>query len=55
MPFLREPSKGAAMKIVEADEHEVPVDETSRQIRAALSGELSGLYPSLAGAGDPVA
>jgi short-subunit dehydrogenase len=38
---------------VEADEHEVLVDEPARQVRAGLSGPLSVLYPSLATAGEP--
>jgi NAD(P)-dependent dehydrogenase (short-subunit alcohol dehydrogenase family) len=45
----------ATLDAVEADEYEVLADDTSRQIRAALSGSLSALYPSLANAADPVA
>jgi NAD(P)-dependent dehydrogenase (short-subunit alcohol dehydrogenase family) len=36
---------------VEAGQHEVLADEPARQVRAALSGPLSGLYPALADAG----
>ncbi|WP_255515956.1 hypothetical protein [Frigoribacterium sp. ACAM 257] len=33
---------------LEAGEHEVLADETSRQVRAALSAPLGALYPQLA-------
>jgi NAD(P)-dependent dehydrogenase (short-subunit alcohol dehydrogenase family) len=38
----------AVLAAVEAGEHEVLVDEPARQVRAGLSGPLSGLYPALA-------
>jgi NAD(P)-dependent dehydrogenase (short-subunit alcohol dehydrogenase family) len=38
----------ATLDAVEAGEAEVLADETTRWVRAALSGELSALYPSLA-------
>jgi NAD(P)-dependent dehydrogenase (short-subunit alcohol dehydrogenase family) len=37
----------ATLDAVQAGEHEVLADDLSRQVRAALSGPLSGLYPSL--------
>jgi NAD(P)-dependent dehydrogenase (short-subunit alcohol dehydrogenase family) len=37
-----------ALDAVEAGQPEVLADETTRQVRAALSGPLAGLYPSLA-------
>jgi NAD(P)-dependent dehydrogenase (short-subunit alcohol dehydrogenase family) len=37
----------AVLDGVAAGEHEVLVDDFSRQVRAALSGPLSGLYPTL--------
>lgn len=37
----------AILDAVEAGEPEVLVDDISRQVRAALSGPLEGLYPSL--------
>jgi hypothetical protein len=45
----------ATLDALEADHHEVLADETWRQIRAALSGSLSGLYTSLARSADPLA
>jgi thiazole synthase ThiGH ThiG subunit len=33
---------------LEAGEHEVLADETSRQVKAALSSPLAALYPELA-------
>jgi NAD(P)-dependent dehydrogenase (short-subunit alcohol dehydrogenase family) len=41
----------ATLDGVEAGQHEVLADEPARQVRAALSGPLSGLYPVLADAG----
>jgi NAD(P)-dependent dehydrogenase (short-subunit alcohol dehydrogenase family) len=38
----------AALDAVEAGQLEVLADETTQQVRAALSGPLAGLYPSLA-------
>jgi len=38
----------ATLDAVEANQHEVLVDEPARQVRAALSGPLSQLYPALA-------
>jgi NAD(P)-dependent dehydrogenase (short-subunit alcohol dehydrogenase family) len=38
----------AALDAVEAGQQEVLADETTRHVRAALSGPLTGLYPSLA-------
>ena len=38
----------AALDAVEAGEHEVLVDDWTRQVRAGLSGPLSDLYPALA-------
>jgi hypothetical protein len=38
----------ATLDAVEADQHEALADEPARQIRAALSGPLSALYPALA-------
>jgi NAD(P)-dependent dehydrogenase (short-subunit alcohol dehydrogenase family) len=38
----------ATLDAVEAGEHEVLVDEVSRNVRAGLSGPLSALYPALA-------
>jgi NAD(P)-dependent dehydrogenase (short-subunit alcohol dehydrogenase family) len=38
----------AALDAVEAGEHEVLVDDWTRQVRAGLSGPLSELYPALA-------
>ena len=37
----------AALDGVEAGAHEVLVDDVARRLRAALSGPLSGLYPTL--------
>jgi NAD(P)-dependent dehydrogenase (short-subunit alcohol dehydrogenase family) len=37
----------ATLDAVQAGELEVLADELSRQVRAALSGSLGGLYPSL--------
>jgi NAD(P)-dependent dehydrogenase (short-subunit alcohol dehydrogenase family) len=37
----------AALDGVQAGRHEVLADDISRQVRAALSGPLGGLYPSL--------
>ena len=37
----------ATLDAIEAGEHEVLADDISRQVRAALSGPLAGLYPSL--------
>lgn len=37
----------ATLDGIEAGAHEVLADDVSRQVRAALSGPLSGLYPSL--------
>ena len=39
---------GATLDAVETGEHEVLADEVSRNVRAGLSGPLSGLYPALA-------
>jgi hypothetical protein len=36
------------LNVMEASQFEVLADDTSRQVRAALSGPLTGLYPSLA-------
>jgi hypothetical protein len=38
----------ATLDAVEAGQAEVLADEVTRRVRAALSGELTGLYPSLA-------
>jgi NAD(P)-dependent dehydrogenase (short-subunit alcohol dehydrogenase family) len=37
----------ATLDALEAGEHEVLVDEVSRQVRAQLSGPLTAMYPSL--------
>jgi NAD(P)-dependent dehydrogenase (short-subunit alcohol dehydrogenase family) len=39
----------ATLDAVQAGENEVLADDLSRHVRAALSGPLGGLYPSLAG------
>lgn len=39
----------AALDGVETDAHEVLADAVTRQVKAGLSGDLSGLYPQLAG------
>jgi NAD(P)-dependent dehydrogenase (short-subunit alcohol dehydrogenase family) len=41
----------AVIDAVEAGEPEILADENTRHVRAALSGPLAGLYPSLAKAG----
>jgi hypothetical protein len=38
----------AVLDGVEAGAHEVLVDDAARNVRAGLSGPLSGLYPTLA-------
>lgn len=37
-----------ALDGIEADRYEILVDDVSRQVKAALSGDLTALYPSLA-------
>lgn len=37
----------ATLDAVDAGQHEVLVDEPAREIRAALSGPLTALYPAL--------
>jgi hypothetical protein len=38
----------ATLDGIEAGEYEVLADETARRVRAALSGPLTDLYPTLA-------
>jgi hypothetical protein len=46
--LLRPFDEAATLDAGEACEHEVPVDDVARRLRAALSGPLSELYPGLA-------